>query len=122
MTAAPIILNLPPPVSVNKSRKIDWANHQEVKDWLRLADQLLLIAKSRKEVRFNRVPRYDLLITLSEEHVKTDPDNGLKIAIDFLRMRDITLNDSPKNLRRLVVEWGYAPAGMQITVTPLEAP
>jgi hypothetical protein len=30
------------------------------------------------------------------------------------------LNDSPKNLRKLTVEWGFAPAGMQITVTPLE--
>jgi hypothetical protein len=114
-----IVLDLPPPVSVNKSRKIDWANHHKVKGWLRMADQFLLIAKSRHEVSFDRIPRYELLVTLSEDHCKVDADNGLKLAVDYLRMREITLNDSPKNLRKLTVQWGFAPAGMQITVTPL---
>jgi hypothetical protein len=65
------------------------------------------------------VPRYELHITLSEEHVKIDADNGLKLIIDFLRQREITANDGKKQMRKLTVEWGHAPAGVRVVVKPL---
>ena len=115
-----IVLHLPPPVSVNKSRKVDWKGQQKVKDWLRLADQFLTVAKTRREVRFERLKRYEVHITLSEDHCATDADNGLKLLIDYLRSRDITAGDGPKQLRKIVVEWGFAPAGVRVVVKPLE--
>lgn len=115
-----IVLHLPAPVSVNKSRRVDWKGQQQVKDWVRLADQFLTVAKSRKEVRFDRLSRYELHVTLSETHCRTDADNGLKLLIDYLRSRDITADDGPQQLRKLVVEWGYAPAGVLLRVKPLE--
>lgn len=116
-----IVLHLPAPVSVNKSRRVDWKGQQQVKDWVRLADQFLTVAKSRKEVRFERLQRYELHITLSEDHCRVDQDNGLKILIDFLHSREITANDGPKQLRKTTIEWGYAPAGVLLRVIPLEA-
>ena len=116
-----IVLHLPPPVSVNKTRRIDWTGQQAVKNWKRLADQFVMVAKSRKEVRFDRLDRYELHITLSEDHCELDTDNGLKLIIDYLRNRDITAGDAKGQLRKLLVEWGYAPAGVRVVVKPLGA-
>lgn len=116
---ADIVLDLPIPVSVNRSRRIDWNGHQKVKDWVRIADQFLMVAKAAKQVRFDRLPRYELHITLSEDHCKIDADNGLKLVIDYLRHRDITADDGPQQMRRLVVEWGFASAGIRVVIKPL---
>ena len=112
-------IELPPPISVNKIRKIDWRSHKQVSDWVVMADRFLLFAKSRKEIRFDKIERYELRIILSEEHVKIDADNGVKLLIDYLRHRDVLANDAKKNLRKFSVEWGYAPAGVKITIIPL---
>jgi Holliday junction resolvase RusA-like endonuclease len=117
---ADIVLDLPPPVSVNKTRRIDWNGHQKVKDWSRLADQFLICAKAAKQVRFDRIPRYELHITLSEDHCKIDADNGLKLIIDYLRKREITADDGPNQLRKIVVEWGFAAAGAKVIIRPCE--
>lgn len=114
-----IILDLPPPISVNKLRKIYCPADKRAQDWRDAADGYLLLAKSRKEVRFDRLERFELHVVLSENHNKIDLDNGLKLLIDYLHQRDIVANDAPKNLRRLVVEWGHAPEGCRITVKPL---
>lgn len=112
-------IDLPPPISVNKSRKIDWRGQKEVSEWVDQADRFLLVAKSRKEVRFDKIERFELRIVLSEDHVKIDADNGVKLLIDYLRHRDVLANDAKKNLRKFSVEWGYAPAGVRITIIPL---
>lgn len=111
-------IDLPPPVSVNESRRVDWKGQRKVAAWKDMADRFLLAAKARKEVRFDKIPRFELLITLSEDHVDLDADNGLKCLIDYLHLRDIVANDGKKNMRRLVVEWGHAPAGVRITIKP----
>lgn len=118
---ADIVLELPSPVSVNRSRRIDWKGHKKVQDWVKVADQFLLVAKAAKQVRCERLARYELHITLSEDHVNVDADNALKIVIDYLRHRDITADDSKKNLRKLTVEWGFAAAGVIVVIKPLGA-
>ena len=115
-----IVLDLPPPVSVNRSRKIDWRGHKKVAAWKDQADRFLLIAKARKEVRFDKIPRFEIVVVLSEDHVDADADNILKLLIDYLRHCDIVADDAKHNMRRIVVEWGHAPAGCRVIVRPME--
>lgn len=112
-------LDLPAPISVNRSRRIDWKAHKKVQAWQEMADRFLEVAIARGEVQTAQVASYELHIVLSEDHCRTDIDNGLKLVIDYLRHRGITSDDGKKQLRRLLVEWGNAPAGVKIIVRPL---
>jgi hypothetical protein len=55
-------------------------------------------------------------VVLSEHHCKIDLDNGLKALIDYLRRIELIEDDSPKHMRRLVVEFGLAPMGCRVVV------
>lgn len=107
-------------MSVNKTRRIDWRSRNTVVEWVRQADKFLTIAKS-KGLKLDRIPCYELHITLSDDHCKTDLDNAVKLLADYLHKREVTEDDAPKHMRKLVVEWGLAPAGARVTIIPLEA-
>jgi hypothetical protein len=115
-----IVLDLPPPISVNKLRRINWRAQKRATKWRDMADQHLLMAKVRKEnpVKLNSIKRFEILITLSEKHVFLDADNACKLLIDYLRYRNVIEDDAPKNMRRLTVQWGEAPEGCRVTVKP----
>ena|ERR1700679_507028 len=115
-----VVLDLPPPVSVNNTRKIDWFGHKKLKAWKEQADRYVMSAKRCDSVRFDRIPRFELHVILSEDHCNLDADNSLKSTIDYLRRIEVIANDAKKNMRRIVVEWGYAPAGMRVTVRPIK--
>lgn len=121
--AAPpdIILDLPPPPSVNRTRQIDWKGKRQITAFHNVADAYVMAAKGRSlsPLKLSKVSRFELVITLSEQHTKIDLDNGLKALIDYLRRIDLIEDDSPKHMRRLVVEWGRAPHGCRVTVKPL---
>ncbi len=114
------ILDLPVPPSVNRTRKINWAHKRKVEAWINVCDAYLLTAKTRKDgpVRLTRIPRFELTITLSEDHTGIDLDAGLKALIDYLRRRDVVEDDSKKHMRKVTVEWGHAPFGCRVTVRP----
>jgi len=115
-----IVLDLPPPISVNLTRRFDFRTSAKVAAWYEMADRFILAAKARGDVVFHRIPKYELHIVLSEDHVRVDADNGLKLIIDYLHRREITADDGKKQLRKLTVEWGHAPAGVRLTVRPLQ--
>ncbi len=117
--ASDMVLDLPPPISVNRLRKIYWPADKSAQEWREHADRYVMVAKSRKEVRFERLTRFELHVVMSEDHTKIDLDNGLKLLIDYLHQRDIVANDARENMRRIVVEWGHAPAGCRITIKPI---
>jgi Holliday junction resolvase RusA-like endonuclease len=111
------VLMLPAPPSVNSTRRVDWRNHARMKAWQRNADATVMLQGRRRKIG----GRYELLIQLSEL-VKLDADNGLKCLIDYLRRIDLVVDDSPKYLRRLVVEWCHpavAPEGVRVTIQEL---
>jgi Holliday junction resolvase RusA-like endonuclease len=116
--AADIVLDLPPPPSVNKVRRVDWSSVRVVKAWQNVSNAYVLAAKGRANspLRLVKVPRFELHIVMSEHHTKIDLDNGLKALIDYLRKIELIEDDSPKHMRRLVVEWGLAPHGCRVTV------
>lgn len=116
-----IVLDLPVPPSVNVTRRIDWKAARAVTAWKNVADAYVIAAKGRTQnpLRLMKVPRFELVITLSEHHTKIDLDNGLKALIDYLRRIELIEDDSPKHMRRLVVEWGLAPFGCRVIVRPM---
>jgi len=119
--AAPdIVLDLPAPPSVNRTRQIDWKGRKQVSAFHSVADAYVLAAKGRTNspLKLTKIKRFELTITMSEHHTKIDLDNGLKALIDYLRRIELIEDDSPKHMRRLVVEWGLAPFGCRVTVKP----
>jgi Holliday junction resolvase RusA-like endonuclease len=116
------ILDLPAPPSVNRTRRIDWKMMPKFKGWTKAADAMVLAARSRTagNPQLRKVNgQFELKIVLSAAHTRIDLDNGIKWTIDYLRRIELITDDSPKYLRRLVVEWGMAPEGCRVTITEL---
>ena len=115
-----VVLDLPAPPSVNRTRKVNWKGKRQVTAWTNVADGYVMAAKGRtlSPLQLRKIQRFELLITMSEHHTKIDLDNGLKALIDYLRRIELIEDDSPKHLRRLVVQWGTAPFGCRVTVRP----
>lgn len=111
-----VVLDLPVPPSVNQTRRIDWASAKPVLAKWRLAAHAILMATGFK--RRAPIPRFELLIVISEDHTQQDLDNPLKNLIDYLRLIEVIENDAKKNMRRIVVEWGAAMHGCKVTVRP----
>lgn len=126
MTDAPfavvpdMVLDLPAPPSVNRTRKLDFSSLRVVNAWKNVANAYVLAAKSRKNgpLKLTKVPRFELHIVMSDK-TRIDLDNGLKALIDYLRKIELIEDDSPKHMRRLVVEFGHAPMGCRVTIKPL---
>ena len=114
-----IVLDLPPPPSVNRTRKLDFSSLRITNAWKNVANQYVMVARARKisPLRLTKVPRFELTIVFAESS-RLDLDNGLKTLIDYLRKIELIEDDSPKHMRRLVVEFGTAPFGVRITVKP----
>lgn len=108
------VLHLPFPLWVNKTRRVDWRNAHKARRWVQQADQLVMTQKPL--VRLTGA--FEIEVLLDEHHGELDPDNGLKILIDYLRRIEIIVDDSKRYFRRLVVEWGDAPHGCKVTVIP----
>ncbi len=115
-----IVLDLPAPPSVNRTRRVDWSARRGVTAWHNVANAYVLAAKGRQvnPLKLTKIARFELLIILSERKTRIDLDNGLKALIDYLRKIELIEDDSPKHLRRLVVEFGIAPMGCRVHVRP----
>src|SRR5882762_10388904 len=81
-----VVINLPIPVSTNRARKIDWANHADVLRWRKQADVLVLQAKRRKvnPLKLERIPRFELHLTVDEDSTGCDLSNLIKLTEDYL--------------------------------------
>jgi Holliday junction resolvase RusA-like endonuclease len=112
-----LTLDLPVPPSVNRTRAVNWSALMQSKNWAREADAMVM---AQKRGVFPTYHRFELLITISEQHTRIDLDNGLKIMIDYLRRIEVICDDAQANLRRLVVQWGEAPLGVRVTITQVQ--
>lgn len=115
---ADVVLDLPAPPSVNRTRKVDWAGNRVFKRWVAACTPFVLEAKRRPvdPIKFTRIRRFELIIALSEDHTKVDLDNSLKVLIDYLRCIELIEDDGPEYMRKLTVTWGEAPHGCRVTV------
>lgn len=114
------VLDLPAPLSVNKTRKIDWASRPKFKAWRKTADDLLRIAWARGRKPPIIPGCFEAVIVLSESVSSIDIDNGIKSLLDYAKRIECIVDDSPKYLRRLVVEFGDVPEGCRLILRPCE--
>lgn len=118
---AEIALDLPPPLSVNRLRKIDWSAEVRNEAWKRGADSYVYMAKrdALNPLKLTRIPRFEVSLVFDESQTEIDLDNGVKGIVDYLCHIGLIEDDGPKHMRRLVVEWGEAPTGCRVTIRPL---
>jgi len=112
-----IVLDLPPPLSVNRTRRIDWRAHRVVSAWQVNADSVFLSQK--RSLPPPIVGPYELTLTLADGS-RIDADNACKLVIDAVRRFRLVANDDPKHMRRLVVEFGDV-TGCRVTLRPWPA-
>lgn len=114
-----LIVDLPPPPSVNRVRRIDWANRKRASRWIEAADKLVIFQRSgtNNPLRNGKITgRFEATITLDGQRNLLDADNAIKSILDYAVRIELVTDDSPKFLRRLIVEWGYAPEGARLTL------
>lgn len=110
------MLDLPTPLSVNKTRRIDWASKGRIDAWVKSADALVM-SKGRRP---KPLPgRYEATIVLPEDSAG-DLDNLPKMILDYARRIELVVNDSPRYMRRLILEFGDAPEGCRLILKSLE--
>lgn len=119
----PVMLDLPVPPSVNKTRRYDMAATKIVQSWKQRADPLVLAAKTSalNPLRLSKIQRFEIAIVVSEDHTKMDLDNGIKTLVDYLKTIGVIRDDAKKNMRGLTVTWGAAadaPEGCRVFVRP----
>jgi len=110
-----IVLDIPVPPSVNITRRSHGLGVRRIEEWHRAADAALMTSGQYRGAKARR-PRhtFELQIILDEQICRLDLDNPMKCAIDYLRRIELIVNDSPKHLRRLTIEWGVAPQGCRL--------
>ena len=117
---ADIVLDIPLPPSVNRTRKIDWKNWKSYKKWR--SDTYFHLKANRQLDKAPRgIQQYELRITLDWLRCNQDPDNPIKAASDLLKVLGVITDDSPKFAKRITIEWGSAPDGCRLTLRPVAA-
>jgi hypothetical protein len=104
-----IELELPAPLSVNRTRKIDWREKKKADEWQRRADALFLTQKrglAGKAIQ----GRFEASIVLGED-CRLDLDNAAKALIDMAKRFGLVVDDGPKYMRRVTLEFGEVPKG-----------
>ena len=114
-----MILDLPFPPSVNRSRRVDWKHHKLLTEWHRRCDQFAL-AQRVNCFRDGEPGQFGVVITLRDD-IRIDPDNGIKALLDYLVRIEAVKDDSRRYMRRLVLEFGEAPEGVRVETYPCTA-
>jgi Holliday junction resolvase RusA-like endonuclease len=120
-----IQIDLPVPPSTNriwqraKSGKRAVYTSPEYKAWKRAADDLVAAMAQFRGVK-PILGAFEATIILSERHTRIDLDNSVKALLDYAVRSNLVVDDAPKFLRRLLVEWGHAPHGCRLILRPRE--
>lgn len=109
-----IVLDLPAPLSVNETRRINWAAKPKIGRWIRAADALVM-SQGRLPTPIHG--RFQVTLTMPMDGA-LDLDNTPKQVIDYLRRLELVDNDNPRHMRRVLLEFGEAPEGCRVVVRP----
>lgn len=113
LTPIDVTLDLPVAPSVNRTRRVNWYASKLIRDWKAAATAALMAARYKPQPP---IERFELWITVSEDHTKCDLDNALKVLIDYLRWIEVIENDAKKNMRGIHIVWGHASEGCRVTI------
>jgi Holliday junction resolvase RusA-like endonuclease len=118
-TLAPgvITLDLPPPPSVNRTRRINWDAMPAVYAWTSAANKLGLAHRVMRQLPI--LGQFEARLVINEKMGAEDLDNLPKIVIDYARRLGFVRNDSRRYLRRVIIEFGEAPEGCRLILTPI---
>jgi Holliday junction resolvase RusA-like endonuclease len=107
-----VVLDLPAPLSVNRTRRIDWRAKNRIDAWTKNADAHFLTQKRGLPPPIRG--RFEIIITLRDGS-QTDADNAVKGVIDVVRRFGLVADDSPKFMRRVTIEFGDV-QGCRVTI------
>jgi len=114
------LVDLPPPPSVNLTRRLYGPGYQKIAQWKHQAGMRVLLDGGLKKL--SRMPdRFEATVILSEKLCRCDLDNALKAVIDYAKILELIVDDSPRYMRKVTVEWGEAPHGARLilrSITP----
>lgn len=115
-----IVIDLPPPISVNRI----WRAHKagktrvlispEYARWKTEADKLVMAMGTFRGLKCVRT-KFEVDIIVKRRNA--DVDNFSKGILDWLQSRGVVEND--KNCEQLTIKWGDAPSGCRVTVKPI---
>jgi hypothetical protein len=115
-----IVLDLPAPLSVNRTRRIDYRSMPALKAWRGKADALFLMQKRKLPSGETINGPFEAIIVINPMS-RLDLDNGIKLLIDTAKDYGLIPDDSPKYLRKLTVEFGEAPEGARLTLNRISS-
>jgi Holliday junction resolvase RusA-like endonuclease len=115
-----VVLDLPVPLSVNRTRKLNRAALHQQTAWEAEADAGLTMRRQYSRAKAADLPeRVELIFILCEKKCRHDLDNVLKNGIDYLRRLELIRNDDKRYVRKITVQWGditNAPAGCRVVI------
>lgn len=114
---APIetVIDMPPPPSVNLTRKFNGAGAGIMAKWRHQAGMRVILDGGMK--RLAKMPgRFEAIITLNEKQCRCDLDNAAKAVIDYAKILELIIDDGPRYMRRVTIEWGHAPEGARLVL------
>jgi hypothetical protein len=114
-----IKLDLPKPPSVNRTRRIDWAEYPRIKRWIDQADKLTTMAWAGGKRPMLIPGQFEARIIFPDD-ASVDFDNTPKQIIDYAKRLGLIVDDSPKYMRRVIIEFGDCPEGCRLILTPME--
>ena len=95
-----IELDLPLPLSVNSTRRVNWASIPKQRAWTKNADALTLAAWAGGKRPTMIVGKFEAQIIVSKDS-RLDLDNGIKKLLDYARYLGLIVDDGPKYMRRM---------------------
>jgi Holliday junction resolvase RusA-like endonuclease len=113
-----IILNLPLPPSVNKVRRINWANYADYKRWQSDADKTLMLHKQNKQRGI--AGAFKITIEIDYDTLRADPGNILKAVEDYCVSRHFVPDDRKRFLKGINIEFAESlPEGCRVTIASI---
>jgi Holliday junction resolvase RusA-like endonuclease len=120
-------LDLPPPPSVNRIRRLNKSEMHFHSYWIDKCDQMVTAQWAAAKLRGASRPSFgdakvSILIQLNEKMRLRDADNASKAILDYLKRIQIIRDDSKQYVRRITLEWvepKAAPEGVRLTVVRL---
>ena len=101
------------------TRRVNWSTRAAVKAWVSLADfQVLNLPRAKRPWLCPIKDAVAVSIIIDRKRTRADLDNLVKALLDYAVRIEAIADDSPKYVRKITIEWGRAPEGVRLVLTP----